>query len=794
MPGDKSGLAVQLLTRREHYLQALVEVQQALLSNATPQQAYNTILPILGQAALASRVYIFHNSFNALQEHLTHQQAEWCAPGIQPEIDNPELQAVPYHPALTRWEAQLSRQNAIIGRVADFPTLEREILEPQGIQSILVLPITVNQTFFGFIGFDNCTSPAPWSPAEVSLLQAAAAAISLYHEQRAFKLALQESEARYRSVVENTAEVIFQLDQTGCWQFLNPAWTTVSGFEVGGCLGKSLSHFLHPDDVALWEACLVQIQQTGTCPKAQELRFITRHKQVRWVALTVQPHQGDAQHISGTLNDITERKEAAIQLQEAKTLADAANKAKSDFLANVSHELRTPLNSILGYAQILQTDPQLNAAQHRAIDIIHRSGTHLLTLINDILDLTKIEADHIELYPTEIQLDQFLDEIVTLFRPRAIERNLTFFHQIHPDLPGTIVADGKRLRQILINLLSNAFKFTPKGQVLLKVEPIPSQVPPHPNVTSVPFRFSVIDTGIGISEDQVTEIFAPFRQSPHPHYNPEGSGLGLTISNRLVQLMDSQLQVASRVGEGSHFYFDVMLGVGKHQPDELVTHQIIIGYEGPRRKILVVDDQAENRLLFGDLLETVGFEILEAETGLDAIQLTQHQNPDLVLIDLYMPEMNGFEVIRRLRNLPERHPTIIAVSADVYHDTRTQSRIAGSDAFIPKPIDTHNLFRLLHQHLGLTWLYQEAPLPGRSQPIMPPPETTLMPPPAHEVEYLYHLALAGDIGGLIEHSKVLEQHYPNIVSFSKHIKRLAREYNVGEIQAFIDQFRGYTPV
>src|SRR5919199_3130810 len=312
--------------------------------------------------------------------------------------------------------------------------------------------------------------------------------------------------------------------------------------------------------------------------------------------------------------------------KRAEEAAQAANRAKSEFLANMSHELRTPLNGILGYTQIFKKDKTLTEQQKNGIGIIHQCGEHLLTLINDILDLSKIEARKMELFPKDFYFSEFLECIAEICRIRAEQKGLVLIYETITPLPKVIRADEKRLRQVLINLLGNAVKFTDKGRVTFRVGYQEGKV-----------RFQVEDTGIGIAPNQLEEIFLPFQQVGEYSRETEGTGLGLAISRQLVQMMGASLNVLSTLGKGSVFWLDLDLpevdqgaDVGK------VDERPIIGFKGSKRKVLVVDDKWTNRSVLVNLLEPLGFEVVEATDGLDGLAKAPEFQPDLILMDLVM--------------------------------------------------------------------------------------------------------------------------------------------------------------
>jgi PAS domain S-box-containing protein len=404
------------------------------------------------------------------------------------------------------------------------------------------------------------------------------------------------------------------------------------------------------------------------------------------------------------IRDATLRREAEQHLIAARDAAEAARATEAIFLANISHELRTPLNGILGFAQILRRDKSLTERQARGLRIIEESGQHLLMLINDILDLARIDEAKLELFPTVVNLPAFLHVVCDIIRVKAEEKNLLFVYEAASDLPDTVFIDEKRLRQVLLNLLSNAIKFSDTGRVTLRAAP----VRPPVAGAAVDLRFDVEDKGIGMTEAQQARLFQPFEQVAEQRRREGGAGLGLAISRQLVRLMGGDIQVHSRPGEGSVFSFEVEAPALPTQIHAPSASGLPIGYEGERRKILVVDDVSQDRAMLFDTLGTLGFEVADASNGEEALAVAARLRPDLIVMDLVMPVMDGWEATRRLRMSPTgAEIPVIAVSAIATAETQARVREAGANALVGKPVEQSTLLEAIAAMLRLTWIREE---------------------------------------------------------------------------------------
>ena len=611
-------------------------------------------------------------------------------------------------------------------------------------------------------------------------------------ERKRVEKVLRQSEAKLRSILESSPNAIAVSDLKGNIVECNQMAVEMYGYDSREELLEISAFALIADKDH--EKATKNVEATLTQGDANNVEYTFRRKDGvefpgELSVSVVRDSSGNPAGYVAITRDITERKQAEQELRHAKEVAEAADHAKSAFLANMSHELRTPLNSILGYTQILKREKSLAKPQKDAINTIHHSSEHLLTLINELLDLSRIEAQKMELEPADVYFPGFLKGINEIARIRAEQEGVPFNCDIASELPEGVHADEKRLRQVLLNLINNAIKFAGQGSVLFSVRAeAHSKKGTRPSETTI--HFEVEDTGIGIPPDKLEDIFLPFQQVHDTHVKTEGTGLGLPISRELVRIMGSELYVRSVVGQGTVFWFDLKLpeveGISESEAfgsERQSRH--IIGYKGEKRRILLVDDNDENRAVLRDMLLPLDFEIAEAVDGKDACAKATVFNPKLILMDLVMPVMDGFEATRRIRKITKlKGVKVIGVSASAFDSNRKVSFQAGCDDFLTKPIQIDQLLESIQVHLGLEWLYKEQS-DADSGEYQVSKKLTLSIPPKEHLLTLLEFAEIGHITGIqqtLDDMKKVDEDY---IPFAGEIEGLAENFQFKQIVTLI---------
>lgn len=538
---------------------------------------------------------------------------------------------------------------------------------------------------------------------------------------------------------------------------------------------SSWKNFIHKDDQKYFSDKINSVLVSKR-PLNIDYRIISNKNNLKHVAcngFVITDANDQPIAISGLFFDISQRKRDEQLLEEAKQIAEKANKAKSDFLARMSHELRTPLNGILGYAQILKREKGLSREQNKGLNIIESSGKHLLDLINDILDLAKIEAQKFELSIQEFDLISLIQSVTSLIQIKTNTKGISFEYYAKNKLPKAVKGDARAIKQILLNLLGNAVKFTEKGFVSL-----------HISYEGDNIIFEIKDTGIGISKENIKSIFDPFKQTGEKAKAIEGTGLGLSITEKLIKLMNGKITVESELGKGSSFAVEVKLPEIDQISDLTDFHQNeISGYEGSRKKVLIVDDNLNNRLLIESILKPIGFDLFLAENGQEAVELVNKEKLDLVLLDMVMPVMDGYEATKIIREkFTSEELPIIAISASVLSQDIQLISKSGCNDFISKPFLMSVFFNKLQKVLNVNWIYSEdANLVEKIDKDMEIqfPDTNI----------LDKLVLSAEVGDFSSINSILEKLEENeeYNSFTEVIYKFVQTYDEDSIIDFINK-------
>ena len=612
----------------------------------------------------------------------------------------------------------------------------------------------------------------------------------------AFNAELEERvENRTRELAEQNKQIeeqrqvfdlVFEQALAGFWDWtvltdtflMSPRFKAVLGYdehEVPSTMA-ALKSLVHPEDLPLiFEQFQAHVENRGRVPYMLELRYLHKDGSLLWITCTGMVIEwmddGRPVRMVGCHIDITAKKRMEQELASARDAAEAASREKSRFLANMSHEIRTPMNAVLGFAQVLERDPALTPEQTERIRSINRAGLHLLSLINNILDMAKIESGMSVLSIRAFSLHDMLDGLQIMFRSRADAKGLRLNMEREPGMPFCVLADEVKLQQVFVNLIGNAVKFTHKGGVAVRVRTESAEG----GEKALRLVVEVEDSGPGISATEQKRIFHPFIQGETGNL-AGGTGLGLPISRKLVEMMGGSLTVQSEVGRGSCFRFDVLLEPTDALPDEaeIEASPIVAGLEpgsGPWR-ILVVDDVQNNRDLLSYMLQPVGFEVREARNGEEALRAFEEWSPHAVLMDMRMPVMDGYEATRRIKaTVAGRDIPVIAVTASAFRDTEDKIRATGVSAYLRKPFRATELFEVLGQCLGLRYVHVDVPTRASQRALTPQAMSVF---PQEMVHAMREAVAEGDMTRLME---LIEQVAVWDESAARGLKLLADRYD-----------------
>ena len=649
-------------------------------------------------------------------------------------------------------------------------------LKPNGIGAMLDVPLHQNQTVTGILCLEHVGGSRHWTAQEQNFALSVANLIVLAltdADRREANSRLAESELRARHVIDTAHDAFIGMDSDGQIVAWNAQAAKTFGWTTEEVVGRKLAETIIPHAFRDGHRRgLRRFLETGDAPvvsQTLELTALHRNGSEFPIEITItKPIRSDHSYFFGAfLRDISSRKQREEELKQAKESAEAATRAKSEFLANMSHELRTPLNGVLGYAQLMQRSATLTADQRESLDAISKCGSHLLDLINDVLDLSKIEAGRMESEPVPTDLRQLTVDLSYVMAEPVRRKGLRFSVEMAPDTPARVVVDGRHLRQVLLNLLGNAVKFTPIGDVALVVSR------PHDDRLA----FEVRDTGIGIPEDHLSSIFEEFRQT-RAGSAAGGTGLGLSISRRLVQAMGGKLGVRSKVSEGSSFFFDIPLTLA--EPSVIAAQDEADPGLGSRLApdshltALVADDSTVNRRILASLLESAGAQVITAGGGVEAVELTAKYHPHVVLMDLRMDDLDGLTATRRILADPATESIpIIMVTASAFGDSRQAALDAGCVDFIVKPIGAEHLFRKLQQHLKVRFVASSEQTPAYEDSLVLPTGSHM----ADVGERLYEAASIGNVADLESLALELPSFGVAEASLGNHIGRLTAAFD-----------------
>ncbi len=677
----------------------------------------NLALEKLGEHTSVSRMYIFEDSADGV---FTTNTFEWCNEETRPQIDN--LQNLPYSVIPSYKKRLLKNDGIICSDIAELPEDIQDVLEPQAIKSVMMFPIFVKKKYVGFVGVDECRRYRVWDESEIQLLKTFTHLLGNVFERQDAERQLLASEEKYRSAVDNLTEVIFQTDEKSFLTFLNPAWIDITGYQQEESLGHNLMEYIYPEDRVemdeLYE--LLMDQKIDFC--RQTLRLSIKNGDTRWIEIYARltlDQFNQIEGISGTLNDVTDRKRAEEALIQAKEQAEQASLAKAQFLSTMSHEIRTPMNAVIGITNLLlKSNPQPD--QKKNLSLLKFSGENLLHLINDILDFSKIEAGRVAFEEVDFNLKTLLSGIKQSLGTKATEdKNLKLRMRLDDELPEMLIGDPTRLSQVLNNLVGNAIKFTEKGSVTLTVDLLQT------TAEKVTLEFAVSDTGIGIPKDKLDDIFDSFSQaSSDTTRKYGGTGLGLAITKKLLELQGSSIKVESEAGKGSTFFFELDFKLSKLQPEEENNFQVNTAatpnLQG--QLILLVEDNPVNIVVASQFLEDWGARVVVAENGSEALDRIEENSFALILMDLQMPLMDGYEAATEIRKkYSEEELPIIALTADAMQGVHEQISAVGMSDYISKPFIPDELYKKINRHLK--WRISSKPeekgpaVPAKQTPV-----------------------------------------------------------------------------
>jgi PAS domain S-box-containing protein len=682
----------QALKARDKLFQAVAQATQALLMGTDQQLANSQVLELVGKATGADRVYIFQNSLDPeTGELLCSQRLKWSQRYSGILRDNPHLQNMSYRNLLENWYEHLLEHKSVQAMVEDLSPHLQSLLKPHHTRSFLVVPLYVNEQFWGFIGMDDCQRGRIWSQNHITMLQMIGDSLRGALVRQQAEAQLQQALQRNRLILESSVDGIALITCQGVLQEVNRALCQLMGYSAEELIGTSVLRYVIARTAEESAAKIKEVLSKGS--DCFERRVQHKSGAILDIEVSVTCVQFDREILLfAIIRDIGERKRFTDELQKSKEAAEAANHAKSAFLATMSHEIRTPMNGVIGMTDLL-LHTELSHQQRDYVQTLRSSGEGLLTLINDILDFSKIEAGKLVLEKVPFDLHSVIEEVIGLFAAVADKKQLELIYQLD-FLAQQVCADSGRIRQILINLLGNALKFTERGEIRLRLQRITE------TECEYLLRFEISDTGIGVSEEQRKSLFQAFTQadsSTTRRYG--GTGLGLVIVERLVHLFGGEIGFESEYGKGSTFRFSLTLAKAEQFSLPLSDHRCLAGI-----KVLVVDDNPTQRLLLVSYLQQWGMQAEAIGDGRVALHLIrraleQDKPYKLAIIDAQMPGMNGAELVTALRSEARLHELTILVLTTITISIKN-SCAQQVQYSLPKPISQRHLLNAIIDSLA----------------------------------------------------------------------------------------------
>lgn len=702
-------------------LETIVKASQALSSEIELPKLTKTLMTVALQNAGADRGLLILADGDSFGVEV---EAKAVAAGIEIRMVRATGEQTIYPEALINYVVR-TMQNVIIDDTSrPDSAFDDAYLRTRQACSIFALPLLRQGKLAGVLYLENTQTPYAFTPARVSVLGVLGGQAAISLQSARLYGELRESEARYSRIVNTASEGIWAIDANGVTTFINSKMAEMLGYQPQEIIGRPGIEFMFEDEVQDHENRMEHRRQG--VDERYERRFRHKDGHAVWVSASAAPIFDDKHCYQGSfamLTDVTESRAAAeelrrykdhleeevqqrtVDLVQARNAADAANLAKSVFLSNMSHELRTPLNAILGFSDIVRRAADLPDGLRANMDIIKRSGEHLLALINDVLEMAKIEAGRIHLVIAPFDLGGMVRDVKEMMQVRAEEKGLLLQVDQDSRFPRFIEGDEARLRQVLINLLGNAVKFTDRGSVTLRLKTRANRIS-H-------LVIEVEDTGAGIASKDQQRIFEPFVQLGDQG-GSKGTGLGLTICRQFVEMMGGHIELASEVGKGTLFRVDLPLrevqeaDVAPFKEKECGDVVGLVPGQ-PRYRILIVEDQRDNQMLLLRIMETLGLDVRVAENGEEGVRLFGEWRPDLIWMDRRMPGIDGLEATRRIRGLSGgKEVKIVAITASAFREQQDEMREGGVDDFISKPYRIEEIYDSLARQLGLRYLRREA--------------------------------------------------------------------------------------